>query len=161
MRRMILLLRGVNVGGVKLPMKGFRDMLTRLGLDDVRSYIQSGNAVFDDPGLGYLARLIRAGLMADFGLSFALFLFDPAEFDSIIAESPFAGEGVADGARVHVYYLAEPASPDHEALRALATTEWYRQTPRAFFFHAPQGVGRSVLAEKLGRYMKVVTTARN
>ncbi|MBE0554510.1 MAG: DUF1697 domain-containing protein, partial [Rhodobacteraceae bacterium] len=48
--RHILLLRGVNVGGVTLPMASFRAMLADLGMKNVRTHIQSGNAVFDDPG---------------------------------------------------------------------------------------------------------------
>lgn len=41
-----LLLQGINVGGhSRLPMTVLRDILTRLGFSDVRTYLQSGNAV--------------------------------------------------------------------------------------------------------------------
>ena len=41
-----LLLRGVNVGGRGLlPMATLRAVLTDVGYDDVRTYLQSGNAV--------------------------------------------------------------------------------------------------------------------
>ena len=44
----IALLRGVNVSGAgKLPMAEFRALLGGLGLGEVRTYIQSGNAVFE------------------------------------------------------------------------------------------------------------------
>jgi uncharacterized protein (DUF1697 family) len=157
----ILLLRGVNVGGVKLPMVAYRDMLTGLGLADVRSYIQSGNAVFKDPGLPDLAGAVAAGLKADFGLSSALFFYEAQGFDSILAECPFAVEGDAAGAKVHVVLLAEPAQFDHAALMALATTERFALTDRALYLHAPDGVGHSALFEKLPRFVKGSNTARN
>ena len=43
----VALLRAVNVGGTKLPMADLRALLEGLGLTNVRTYLQSGNAVFD------------------------------------------------------------------------------------------------------------------
>jgi uncharacterized protein (DUF1697 family) len=43
----VALLRGINVGGHnKLPMQDLRDILATLGCKDIKTYIQSGNAVF-------------------------------------------------------------------------------------------------------------------
>ena len=53
-RRYVALLRGINVGGKnKLPMADLRDAFTAAGCTAVRTYIQSGNVVFEaalDPG---------------------------------------------------------------------------------------------------------------
>ncbi len=46
----IVLVRAVNVGGAKLPMAEFRELLTEFGGENVRTYIASGNAVLDVPG---------------------------------------------------------------------------------------------------------------
>ena len=43
----VALLRAVNVGGTKLPMADLRALLEGLGLTNVRTYLQSGNALFD------------------------------------------------------------------------------------------------------------------
>lgn len=169
MARMILLVRGVNVGGVKLPMAGFRDMLRGLGLTGVQTYIQSGNAVFDEPeagpeasaDAGDLAARIGAGLSRDFGLSSALFLYPVAGYDQILARCPFASAADADGAKVHLFFLAKPVAPDLAALRALATTERFHLSPQALYLHAPDGIGRSALVEKLPRLVGGVMTARN
>ena len=49
----VALLRGVNVGGArKLPMKELSPALAELGLEDVVTYIQSGNVVFRAPAGG-------------------------------------------------------------------------------------------------------------
>ena len=47
MTRMVALLRAVNVGGRKLPMANFRKQVAELGWENVATYIQSGNVVFD------------------------------------------------------------------------------------------------------------------
>ncbi|MCB0093014.1 MAG: DUF1697 domain-containing protein, partial [Caldilineaceae bacterium] len=47
MNTYIALLRGINVGGNnKLPMKELAALLDGLGLQNVKTYIQSGNVVF-------------------------------------------------------------------------------------------------------------------
>src|SRR5262245_9998041 len=47
MERRVALLRGINVGGRSLPMAGLRELCAALGWQEVRTYIQSGNVVFD------------------------------------------------------------------------------------------------------------------
>ena len=49
----LALLRGINVGGKNmLPMKNLAEMFTQAGCTNVRTYIQSGNVIFDAlPGL--------------------------------------------------------------------------------------------------------------
>lgn len=47
MKTYIALLRGINVGGHrKVPMVELRDLLTKIGLSNVKTYIQSGNVIF-------------------------------------------------------------------------------------------------------------------
>ena len=66
----LALLRGINVGGKnKVPMAGLKTLLEEIGLADVRTYIQSGNAIFrSDLSAGAVARKIEAGLHARFKL---------------------------------------------------------------------------------------------
>jgi len=44
MKKYVALLRGINVGGHnKLKMKDLQEMFQSLGLDNIKTYIQSGN----------------------------------------------------------------------------------------------------------------------
>lgn len=161
----ILLLRGVNVGGAgKLPMAGFRAMLEGMGCNDVRTYIQSGNAVLRSPlSDAELADAVACGIERGFGFRPALVLvLSPATLDAVIATNPFATAGQA-GDRLHVFFLAEPApGTDLDALRALAAPdEEFALTDAAFYLKAPSGIGRSVLVERLPRFLKAPMTARN
>ncbi len=160
----ILLLRGVNVSGAnRLPMPEFREMLAEFGLTHVDTHVQSGNAVFQDPGIEGLADKIGANMLLRFGFKPALFIMDKAEYKAILAANPYRAAGTADGTKVHIIFLAEPAKDtDLVGLRATATEgEQVTLTDKALYLHTPAGFGRSPLAEKLTRFLKVTHTARN
>lgn len=160
----VLLLRGVNVSGAnRLPMPEFREMLAEQGVQDVQTHIQSGNAVFRDPGVPDLLGKVAAAMLTRFGFAPAMFLMDLADYEAILRANPYAAQGIEDGAKVHIFFLAEPApKADLSALRAFATgDEAVTLTDKALYFLAPSGIGRSVLASKIERHIPVKTTARN
>src|SRR5512146_2301016 len=68
--RYIALLRGVNVGGHMVKMERLRALFAELGLDGVRTYIQSGNVFFEaaDGDRAELTRAIERHLRAALGL---------------------------------------------------------------------------------------------
>jgi len=158
----VLLLRGVNVGGAgRLPMADFRDFLARCGAVQAQTYIQSGNAVYS--GDSAVDARIQAGFAAQFGFSRPLFFYDLSDYAGILDANPFAVLGAADGAAVHIAFLAQPLPmPDFTALAALAANgEALAQTARALYLHAPNGIGRSVLAAKLSQLRGTDLTVRN
>ena len=160
----ILLLRGVNVAGAnRLPMAEFREMLAEFGLKNVDTHLQSGNAVFHDPGIEGLADKIGTAMLLRFGFKPALFILDLAAYRAVLAANPYKAAGTVDGTKVHIVFLAEPATgSDLAGLRATATEgEQVTLTDAALYLHTPNGYGRSVLAEKLPRFVKVMNTARN
>ena len=160
----VLLLRGVNVAGAnRLPMPEFREMLAEMGLRDVQTHIQSGNAVFHDPGVAGLTDRIASDMLARFGFAPAMFLLDLAEFESVVAANPYKSHGKADGAAVHIYFLAGTTPvAEFAPIKAFAAVgESFQAAPTALYLHAPAGVGRSVLVAKLDRLSSPAMTARN
>lgn len=159
----VLLLRGVNVGGAnRLPMPELRQYLTELGLTHVQTHIQSGNVVFAGGQAGLDAQ-ISAGMTLRFGFAPRLFLYPLAEYSAILAANPYAAYGAADGAAVHIFFLSAPFSAAEAAAQTAlaARDEAVTFTPRAVYLHAPSGIGRSKLAEKLSQSKSVDLTARN
>jgi len=160
----VALLRGINVGGKhSLPMQELRNILGALGCEDVRTYIQSGNAVFrsvDDRES--LAAKIKSAIEQAFGFAPHVHVLTIEEFQSILAANPFP-EAVATPKLLHVSFLAEtPENPDLEALESVRSgTERFELHANAFYLHAPDGIGRSKLAAKVERCLGVATTARN
>lgn len=155
------MLRGVNVSGAnRLPMASFREMLGGLGFERVQTYIQSGNAVMLGERVGAEAK-VAEGLRAGFGLEAQVFVLTLEEMASVLAANPFAAEGEADGAKVHVIFLKGDVALK-PGLEAHATNgERFHLGAGAFYLHTPQGFGTSAVAEKLPRFLKAAMTARN
>ncbi len=157
----VALLRGVNVSGAgKLPMAEFRAMLGGMGLGAVRTYIQSGNAVFESAlPATELEDAIRDGVAARFGFAPETFVLTEGDLAAALSDHPF---GDADPKFVHVCFLRETPVPDEAAMRVLALPGdgWYVGASR-FTLHTPGGFGVSKLAEKLPRLLPKPMTARN
>ncbi len=160
----VALLRGINVGGNNiLPMKEFRALLTSLGCEDVATYIQSGNAVFASSGkASKLSELIADGIESGFGFRPSVMVLTAGDFEAIATGNPFSVP--ADEAnQVHISFLQKPALKANTVrLKEIATaSEKFVLTERAFYFHAPDGIGRSRLAAEVEKCLGVPATGRN
>ena len=159
------LFRGVNVGGHNiLPMAELRRDLESLKLTNVRTYIQSGNVVFDSTAknASSIAKKVVSRIEERHGFRPHLIILSLDEWLAAIESNPFT-EAVVDPKTLHFFFLAEPAvDPNIEALeKAKSPTESYRLTDRVFYLHAPDGIGRSKLAARAEKYLGVAATARN
>jgi uncharacterized protein (DUF1697 family) len=162
----IALLRGINVGGKNLlPMKELVAMLGDLGAQKVKTYIQSGNAVFvwKDKNTAKLSNQITAEIKKRRGFDPHVLLLELKDFEKVIQQNPFPAEAEADPKALHAGFLAAaPKSPDLKALESLKSdTERFRLIDRVFYLHAPEGVGRSKLAAKSEKLLGVPMTDRN
>src|SRR5687767_5259360 len=87
----LALLRGINVGGKNLvKMAELRAACEELGLDEVATYIQSGNVVFRaarQPRAELAARL-EAHLSARFGIDLRLVLLLESQLRAVVAGAP-------------------------------------------------------------------------
>ena len=159
------LLRGINVGGNNiLPMAKLRNDLESLGLKNVRTYIQSGNVVFDSTArtASSLSKRIARLIEERHGFHPHVLLLNQEDLQAAIESNPFP-EAVSDPKTLHFTFLAEPAiDPNTKALDdAKSSTENYKLTDRVFYLHAPDGIGRSKLAANAEKHLGVVTTGRN
>lgn len=114
----IALLRGINVGGNRrVPMAVLRAALEQAGLEDVRTYIVSGNVLFrsermDDAALtGDIERAIEAR----FGFAVAVVLRTAAEMQAILASDPLPEGSAADPAHRYAVFLSADPAPERLA----------------------------------------------
>lgn len=114
------LFRGINVGGQNtVKMAELRQMLLSLGLDGVKTYIQSGNAVFvSELERETLRRMICEGFQKHFGFDADVAVRSMEEIGALIDRLPFsAGEIEAAQAadpkveHLYVYFLHQPPEP--------------------------------------------------
>ena len=155
----VALLRGVNVGGVKLAMADLRAVLSSLGYADVSTYIQSGNAVFsaDPADPAALAADIEAALDKQLGMRPRVLVLTRDELAQVIQDTPYPDE--PNPKMVHAVFLAEEPGPEQVAVVAeteqKAAEKGCRDTARyvgrVLFLHTPDGFGRSELAIQLAR----------
>lgn len=149
MTRRIALLRAVNVGGrTSLPMATLRDVLSGLGLEEVETLLQSGNAVF--AGGGAAAALeadIEAALERSLGLRTDVLVREAAEWRAAIAANPYPEAAKNEPGRLVLYPLkAAPAEGLVQRLRAaIVGRETVELRGRELFIVYPDGIGRSKL----------------
>jgi len=161
----IAFLRGINVGGKHLlPMQGLVAVLEDLGCKNVKTYIQSGNAVFEssekDPAR--FSKMIRAEIKKLHGFDPHVLLLRFEEIERAITENPFP-EAESDPKALHVGFLAgSPQNPDLKKLESLKSgTERFQLIDHRFYLHAPDGVGKSKLSAKAEKLLGVPMTDRN
>ncbi|MFD0269728.1 DUF1697 domain-containing protein [Streptomyces sp. NPDC127106] len=162
------LLRGINVGGKKkVPMAELREVLEGLGYEDVRTYVQSGNAVFGcrDADEGVLAAEIERGIEERFGFSAACLVVDGARLRAVQEACPYPAEEL-EGKQLHATFLSE--QPDEGRFAAIDREaflpEEFAVGERVVYLYAPEGLGRSKLAEALFRpavFKGINATTRN
>lgn len=161
----IALLRGVNVGGKNiLPMKELVDLLSEMGLRQVKTYIQSGNVVFRSEGTDSdkLSQDISAAIAQKFEFTPPVLTLSIEAFGQAITANPFTE--VEDTPKaLHLFFLAsKPTSPDLDSLDAIQkSSERFALIDSVFYLFAPEGIGRSKLAAKIEKAMNVPVTARN
>jgi uncharacterized protein (DUF1697 family) len=165
LRTWIALLRGVNVGGRNvLPMGQLAAILEELGCSPVKTYIQSGNAVFRsvERDAFKLAESIAVAIHRQRGFQPQVMLQSLQDLEKVLAANPFPQ---ADGQpnTLHIFFLAGEADPAKvAALEAIrAESERLELTTDVLYLHAPGGVGRSKLAASAERLLGVPATARN
>lgn len=165
----IALFRGINVGGNHiLPMAELRKDLEFLKLQNVRTYIQSGNVVFDTnikatpKAKARLATSIAQRVEERHGFKPQVLLLSPEELRRAVTNNPFP-TAAADPKTLHFNFLAEPVSGfDGGPLEAIQTsTESFQLVDSVFYLHAPDGIGRSKLAAKIEKHLGVAITGRN
>lgn len=153
----IALLRGINVGGHrKLPMADLRRILCGLGAKNPRTYIQSGNAVYEG---NLSSQKISAAIEAEFGFRAQTMVLSAKQLITAADNVPFDTDTPK---LVQLYFLGDQPDIDPATLSddANAGEEWFLGD-RVFYLHTPNGYGSSKLAERLERRLGVAATARN
>jgi len=133
MSTFVALLRGINVGGhAPIPMAELRDSLAGLGFANVRTYLQSGNAMFEaDAGSRQdHAAAIEVRIERDFGPRVGVRVLSAEEMARVAAANPFAAEPDAAEQWLHATFLLSSAS---EGDFGPATEEAFGAVYRAAF----------------------------
>jgi uncharacterized protein (DUF1697 family) len=162
---MVALLRAVNVGGRKLPMRGLRELCEALGWQDVQTYIQSGNVVFTAAGkTAKVEAELETAIEKAFGLDVPVVVRSAAQWAKLVAANPFKRAAREAPNYLHLLVSKDPPARDAaDKLQARAQAgEKLEVVPGALWIHFPEGVGRSKLTPSLiDKACGSPTTGRN
>jgi uncharacterized protein (DUF1697 family) len=144
----IALLRSVNVLGknmIKMPELALA--FEKAGYRNVRTYIQSGNVIFEsgDESGELLASKIRELITKKFSLTIQVVVITPEELEKIVALNPFVKNPGIDLSKQHVTFLDRDADPE-KAEKLLAYNYPPDEIvigPRVVYVHCPDGYGRT------------------
>jgi uncharacterized protein (DUF1697 family) len=158
----VALLRGVNIGKAKrVPMERLRALLAGLGYTDVRTLLNSGNAVFRSTSRSpaACAGAIEGALAGELEVAVPVVVLSARTLDRVVAGNPFAG--AADPSRLLVAFTQEAA--DLASLRAIeplvAPAEGFAIGSDAAYLYCAAGILQSKAGEALlGRLGRSATT---
>ena len=163
----IAMLRGINVGSGKVvKMERLRTSFTALGFGEVRTYVQSGNVVFQSErkSPAELARTIEAKIQRDFGFTVPVLIKTSKELAQIVHDNPLLRLKKIDVSKLHVTFLSDtPPKTAVKVLEDLATTgERFRILSREIYLYCPDGYGVSKLTNNtIEKKFSLVATTRN
>ncbi|WP_143306649.1 DUF1697 domain-containing protein [Chitinophaga vietnamensis] len=131
--RYIALLRGINVSGQKIiKMEDLRGMFEALKFKQVKTYIQSGNVIFESPEADeqLLLKKIHARLERDLGYAVNVFLRSTAEMEAVVAHHPYGTIQPSEDRKLYIAFLHEaPSKALQEAFLA------FQSEQERFYFH--------------------------
>lgn len=165
---MIAFLRGVNVGNNILRMERLREFCAEIGMQNVRTYVQSGNVIFDaEGGVTHWADKLQKRLFGETRLPVPVIVRTPADLKRTLENNPFLKERGMDVTRLHVTMLAKVSAKS--VLRSLASQierycggDRYILSGRDIYLHCPNGYGQSKLTNGLfEKFLNVRATTRN
>ena len=139
----IALLRAVNVGGNKLAMTELKSVCEAAGFKSVRTYIASGNVVFQSTkSEPQVKTTLEAALAKSTGKAFGAMVRNASEMAAVLARNPFPQ---MPGNRTAAFFLDAPPAAD--ALQAVTnqTNEQLQLGLREIYAYFPDGMGQSKL----------------
>lgn len=161
----VALLRGINVGRSKrVAMADLRALLEGLGYAEVRTLLNSGNAVFTVARAvrGNLGTSIERAIFEELGVSSRVTVLSAADVAEIVTRNPLL-EVADDPSRLLVSVLADPST--RTRLVPLTKENWHPEAfslgKRASYLWLPRGVIDSRVAKAVDKALGDGVTARN
>ncbi len=162
----IAFLRGINVGGHnKIKMETLREVFAALGFQNVKTYINSGNVIFETAKTddNKLADKIEKAIQTEFSLDIKVMVRSIDEIRDIIKNNPFAGRFENDK-DLHILFLDEELTAEKRELLLEQSNEneMFAVRNREIFCLLRVSVLDSLLGKDyIGKKLKVSATARN
>jgi uncharacterized protein (DUF1697 family) len=139
----------------------------KMGLKDVRTYIQSGNVIFshdDNADVNLVASNIESAIRKEFNFTIPVCIRTVSEIKKVVADIPFFDEMNFDPSKLAVIFLYE--MPSVEQVEKVKNIDYppdkFKIIGKEIFIYCPNGFGKTKLYTNFfENKMKVKGTARN
>ena len=140
----VAFLRGINVGGnTVVSMTDLAALCTQIGFGNVRTYLNSGNVIFDSPvPESELQRMLEKALSGKTGKDIGVVIRSPEDLERVVKGNPFPK---AVPSQVGVLLVTEPVAENILAEFVIPGREEVVPGNREVYVHYPDGMGRSKL----------------
>jgi len=165
MAKYVALLRGVNVGQNMLRMERLRELCAEIGLNEARTYLQSGNLVFQGRGpAAAWSKALQKRLAGETRLPVSVMVRSAEEMARVLEKNPFVGQTGIDVAKLHVTFLQlAPEKSAVEKLKSIAAgADEFRWDGTEIYLYCPGGYGETKLSNgACERLLGMRATTRN
>jgi uncharacterized protein (DUF1697 family) len=140
----VAFLRGINVGGnTMISMKDLKEICTHIGFEKVRTYLNSGNVIFQSAlSDTELQNALETALSGKSGKEIGVVIRSSGDLERVVKGNPFPG---AVPSQVGVLLVTEPVAETVLAEFAIPGREVVVPGMREVYVHYPEGMGRSKL----------------
>jgi len=164
MNTFISMLRGINVSGKnRISMAALKDIYEQLGLNNVVTYVQSGNVVFDttEEDATALARAIENAITRSLGLDVPVVVRNKSCFQRLLDGNPFTHQRNEDLTFLHITFLSDVPAVSAPLIPDGCLDEFVLEDRELYLF-CPGGYGETKLSNSFfERKLKVTATTRN
>lgn len=165
MKTYIALLRGINVSGQKrIKMVDLKQSMEKKALQNVKTYIQSGNVVFDSEisDINLLQNIVHDAILSDFGFEVPILVTEGNKLEKILSENPFKDEIEEN----RLYFVLLKNFPEQNLIDEFNKLNFINEdfyiTNECVYLCCKKGYGNAKLSNNLvERKLKVDATARN
>ena len=167
METYISILRGINVSGQKMiKMPELLKMYEALKFNNVKTYIQSGNVIFQTEKITCqdLEKNISKKIATDFHFEIPVLVKEKTELIVILKNNPFVNKRKEDVTKLHVTFLSQ--EPDQANLEKIKNGQYngdeFILFGKTIYLFCPNGYGRTKLTNNFfENKLKMVATTRN
>ncbi|MBP6455996.1 MAG: DUF1697 domain-containing protein [Chitinophagaceae bacterium] len=164
MKKYIALLRGINVSGKnKILMKDLQLLFEKLNFENIKTYIQSGNVVFENPTetCNVLAQKIETALKITFDIDVPVLILEKIQLEKILSEAPKEKNGE------EIYFTILEKKASKEAIidcqnKAPKTADYFEVKENVVYVFCKNGYGKTKLTNTFfEKKLNVKATTRN
>lgn len=165
MPKYLSLLRGINVSGQKkILMKDLKSLFEESGFKNVKTYIQSGNVIFESRPVKNLSQKIEQKIADKYNFQVPVLIRTVEEMATLIKKNPLVKEKNIDQKRLYVTLLAE--KPANEYINKLMEVNYEPEkfiiTDKEVYIYCPDGYGEAKFSNNfIEKKLNTKGTTRN